>query len=261
MTAKAIARIALLCAAAAGCTAIPTRDDPYPGAGGKPFADPDQSMFCSGAREFDPGRFSSFRLGVSNKQDVVKALGEPTWWASADTGASVLGYDFYRKTPTCQFPNITPATFEFDAGRTLVDVDYPGSLKAFPQNVGPESNIVVHAHFGMPSEMLFIDGITPATKPNEIYLGGFFRTRLSVDDTLYGAPHGRAFVVTLLAGDAGRIKGYDELVLLKRDRFGIVRVAGWGFCIDGQVAEELGIDSASLSRIDSRYRCRTDRRD
>src|SRR5579872_3197785 len=62
--------------------------DPYPGSGGRFFGTPGWPA------SYKPEKFSSFRVGVTTKAQVVATLGKPEGWVTNPDGTSQLGYAY-----------------------------------------------------------------------------------------------------------------------------------------------------------------------
>jgi len=231
--------------------------------GGRPFFLPNSTYVCGGERQFDASRFATFQLGVTTKADVATHLGEPLWWMSSATGASLLGYDYYVKQPPhCQFPNTTPVELEFDPRGTLVDVNYPGSETTFRRDRSRDELLLVEGHLG-PGD-LFIDGIIPKSWQGGIYFDGYHRMELRVHTVLWGQMDERRVIVTILTAAHLPIGGPEAFVTLRRDAYGIARATNWwpnhdGLCVKSDDLTRIGLDAAAATAALERFPCGEDR--
>jgi hypothetical protein len=106
--------------------------DPYPGSGGLFLGTPSQSKIDSGKFNFSKSRFASFKIGVTTKSEVVKALGAPAGWTTDADGKSQLEYDYVSPVDpmTAKFGmpmrRVMYTFFSFDASRVLTRITYPG---------------------------------------------------------------------------------------------------------------------------------------
>jgi hypothetical protein len=233
--------------------------------GGKPFFSPDDAYVCGGEREYDVSRFAGFRLGVTTKTEVTAQLGEPLWWTSSATGASLLGYDYYvKQLPDCQFPYTTPVELEFDPQGLLVDVHYPGSEAKFPRDRSRDALLLVEGHPG-PGD-LYIDGIVPKAwqDQNAIYFDGYHRMELRVHAVLWGQMDERNVIVTILTATHLPMDGPEAFVKLRRDAYGIVHAIDWlpnynGLCLKPDELTAMGLDAAAAAAALERFPCREDR--
>jgi hypothetical protein len=229
---RALLASALLAASVAGCAA-PTVDNPYPGGGGSMFNEPSERDMADARMAFDLQKLNTFRAGVSTKREVAVALGRPTWWRTDDSGYSRLGYDFHIAGARANTPGISPATFVFDVNNVLVDADYPESYKTWHIDRGPYSLAYVKVQAGYEQREIFLDGIVPAdwvhASPDgteSLYLGGYVRSNIHVEDTLVGHVSQRNMVVRFTVTDMF-IPPYPAYMLLSTDRFGTTRVLDW----------------------------------
>jgi hypothetical protein len=213
----------------AGCT-TPTLENPYPGNGGSQFKDPTASDIADAQLRFDETKLSAFQPGVTTKREITAVLGKPTWWTTHDNGNSQIGYDFLLQGSTVNVPEIAPATFVFDSGNVLVDLDYAGSYKKFHVERGPVTYAYVEATVG---ESFFLGGIVPSawaqeTKKGEesVYLGGYVRSPIQVEHVIAGDTPRRHHVVEFTVA-AQHIPGWKGYFLLGTDKFGTTRVVTW----------------------------------
>ncbi len=231
--------------------------------GGKPFFSPDSAYVCGGEREYDVSRFADFRLGVTTKADALTRLGEPLWWMSSATGASLLGYDYYvKRPPICQFSYTTPVELEFDPRGILVDVSYPGSGTKFQRDDSRDEKVLVEGHLG-PGD-LYIDGVIPKSWQDEIYFDGYHRMELRVHAVLWGRMDERHIIVTILTATHLPKNGPEAFVALRRDEYGIVRATDWwpnddGLCVKADDLTEAGLDASAAKAALERFPCSEDR--
>ncbi len=104
-----------------------TPGDPYSGSGGALFGTPEEMV-----RDYDPSAFAAFRIGVTVKTDVVKALGKPEWWETEKDGTSAFGYSFHRSDPTSARLGLVQrvtVSFNFDAKGILRAINLPPDKK------------------------------------------------------------------------------------------------------------------------------------
>jgi len=216
----------------AGC-ASPTPDNPYPGNGGSMFHSPTERDLADAHLSLDSNKLDTFRAGVTMKQNIVAALGQPTWWASNDDGYSSLGYDFLAAGSTVNIPEISPATFVFDAHNVLVDADYPDSYKTWHVDRGPYSYAYVKVLAGLGPREMFLGGIIPADWARDsppgmetIPIGGYIRSKIHVEKVLAGNITRRNLVVRFTVAGAF-LTPYTAYMLLSTDKFGTTRVINW----------------------------------
>lgn len=121
-------KLATLCFASTliiGCSSSSMLKDPYPGAGGLFLGTPSSEDIQSGRAVFDLAKFSSFKVGVTTKHDVVRRLGKPAWWDTASNGTSSMGYDYVRKESFLGMSKVERARFTFNSDLILSKADYP----------------------------------------------------------------------------------------------------------------------------------------
>lgn len=98
-------------------------DDPYPGDGGAMFGTPKELV-----PPYDPSKFSGFKIGVTSKSEVARALGKPELWFTNADGSSALSYPvLMTNDPMAKFGLVRRAevTFKFDVKLILTEIDLP----------------------------------------------------------------------------------------------------------------------------------------
>lgn len=115
--------LAVLC----GCGGASSQlSDPYPGSGGRFLGTPSQAAIDSGKINFTTARFSSFKIGVTTKAEVVDALGKPAGWHTKPDGSSMLEYDYIGASEPPGMRRIMYTMFFFNPDKILVRYTYPG---------------------------------------------------------------------------------------------------------------------------------------
>lgn len=114
----------LLCTAGASAASY---QDPYAGSGGLFMGTPSDTDIQSGRSVYIPEKLASLKVGVTTKQEVVDALGEPANWSSKPDGTSTLGYDFVSANEMFGMRKVLRASFAFDRDLVLSEIDAPES--------------------------------------------------------------------------------------------------------------------------------------
>lgn len=118
--------VAILLIILCGCESeLNQRSDPYPGSGGLSMGAPSQKDIDSGKIDFDPERFASFKIGVTTKSEVVRALGKPVAWRTSDNGTSQLEYTYIDPPGPLGMRRVMTTLFTFDAAKVLTRMWYP----------------------------------------------------------------------------------------------------------------------------------------
>ena len=101
----------------------PSADDPYPGSGGALFGTPQEMV-----PPYDPHLFDRFKVGVTTKRDVVKALGKPELWFTEPDGTSTLSYPYHQSSGGLSMLGMSKRVsvgLKFDAHKVLTGIDLP----------------------------------------------------------------------------------------------------------------------------------------
>lgn len=117
--------VAIATAILAGCASNPGLSDPFPGSGGGYFGAPSHKDVQSGRSVLTPGKLDFAKVGITTKQDVVKALGQPAWWKTNKDETSAMGYDFVEPTSFMGMQKVVRASFKFDASLVLTELERP----------------------------------------------------------------------------------------------------------------------------------------
>ena len=106
----------------AAASANSSSDDPYSGSGGALFGTPQEMI-----QNYDPAVFAAFKVGVTTKSEIIKALGMPEWWETEKDGSSAIGYSFQRAGPEAAIGLVQRVTvsFKFDAKEALAAISLP----------------------------------------------------------------------------------------------------------------------------------------
>ncbi|HUO92565.1 MAG TPA: hypothetical protein VMU22_06575 [Rhizomicrobium sp.] len=103
--------------------ATASSDDPYSGSGGAMFGTPQEMVPA-----YDEAKYTGFRIGVTTKAEVVKALGAPEVWFTDKDGSTTLDYPVaMTNSPMAAMGLVRRMSvgFTFDAKRVLTKVDLP----------------------------------------------------------------------------------------------------------------------------------------
>jgi len=103
--------------------ATATSNDPYAGNGGALFGTPSEMV-----KPYDAKQFDRFKVGVTKKAEVVRALGKPEWWSTDKDGVCTLGYPYYLTGPGMQLLGMAQSvsvTFTFDKNKVLTKIGLP----------------------------------------------------------------------------------------------------------------------------------------
>jgi len=100
-------------------------DDPYSGLGGNTSGTPYELL-----APCDDQKITSFHVGVSKKDDVIRAFGKPDWWDSTDDKKTAIIYGCLGQPPSPG--RVAPrleAEFDFDPNKMLTSVRAPKEQK------------------------------------------------------------------------------------------------------------------------------------